>query len=209
MSAVIRAPDCLDVSKYLTLDQFLAWARRDVNGMWSDAFATSSVRYRTPRYRQVDGGEVARTRCGGGQRVRSVEGPFCCRADGASGTVFIPTVGLRRLIFPDGNWKAQDFAVTYAVAHEWGHHVQWSLGLVPRTSRAIELQADCFAGIWAYSAWSRRLLDPGDVAEPIRLAGLIGDAPGTSPSSPGSHGTGPQRVAAFNKDYRSGNPGRC
>jgi uncharacterized protein len=205
------APDCLDVSKYLTLNQFMNWTRRDVNGMWSDMFASAKIRYGNPRYRQVDVGGNALTRCGGGQRVRSVEGPFYCSADGASGTVFMPMLGLRRLIFPDGNWKAEDFAITYAVAHEWGHHVQDALGLFTarRTSRSIELQADCFAGVWAYSAWHRGLLSPGDVSEAIRLARLIGDAPGTSPSAAGSHGTGAQRAAAFNKGYLSGNAGRC
>jgi uncharacterized protein len=205
------APDCLDVSKYLTLNQFMNWARGDVSGMWSDTFAAGKMRYRAPRYRQIGGGGTALTRCNGGERVRSLAGPFYCSADGRNGTVFMPMVGLQRLIFPDGNWKAQDFAITYVVAHEWGHHVQYSLGLLSarRSSRSIELEADCLAGVWAYSAWDRGLLSPGDISEAIRLARLIGDAPGTSPTAPESHGTGPQRVAAFNKGYRSGKSGRC
>jgi uncharacterized protein len=203
------ASDCLDVSTDLTLDEFIQWVARDVDRMWRDSFRRAKIRYASPALRRIHAGQTSFSKCEGGQRVRASDGPFYCAADGANGTVFIPMVGLQRLIFPNGDWKAEDFAISYAIAHEWGHHVQALAGTSAKSSRSLELGADCFAGVWGGYAWDRSLLSPGDKAEAVRLASLIGDAPGMAPNALGAHGTGPQRVAAFDKGYVSRSPGRC
>lgn len=99
------------------------------------------------------------------------------------------------------------------VAHEWGHHVQHLRGYqrseAPTVfgdlySIQLELMADCYAGVWAQDADTRGILEPGDVEEAVLLALRIGDAPGTSPYDPSSHGTNPQRVKAFLDGYLDG-----
>jgi predicted metalloprotease len=141
--------------------------------------------------------------------VKSSDGPFYCAAD-QGGTVFLPLVGIKRLVFPGSTFRKYDFALSYVVAHEWGHHVQSRLKLFAgKTSVQIELQADCLAGVWAYSVWARQLLEPGDIEEAVSLAALVGDAPGTSPNNADAHGSSKQRVNAFKRGYRSGRAGVC
>ena len=121
-----------------------------------------------------------------------------------------------------------DFAQAYVVAHEVGHHVQDLLGTLPdasaRQQRAsakegnaiqvrIELQADCFAGVWA--AHNRDRLDPGDIEEGLKAAHAIGDdtlqqqAQGRVVPDSFTHGTSAQRMAALRRGLESGNPASC
>jgi len=202
------APDCLDISRRLTFPAFLTWSGNDVANFWASAFRQAGIRWRSARQRQLKGGSVGYTRCSGGFRVVSTDGPFYCAAD-ASGTVFLPLVGIEAIVFPRTSFRNVDFALSYVVAHEWGHHIQALLGLYnARTpSRTIELQADCLAGIWAHSVWARQLLETGDIDEAMRLARLVGDRPGTASNE--AHGTAQQRASAFRRGYSTGNPGRC
>jgi predicted metalloprotease len=126
-----------------------------------------------------------------------------------------------------------DFAQAYVIAHELGHHVQNLLGLNDRASEdrrsgatsasvALELQADCFAGVWGHAAsQSGRFqaghveLDPGDADEAIRAAGAIGDdrlqkmATGRVMPDRFTHGTSAQRVDWFSRGMNSGDPRAC
>ena len=106
-----------------------------------------------------------------------------------------------------------DFAWVVVVAHEWGHHIQASLGfdlgVVPDRSGevlAIELeqQADCLAGAYAVDAEIAGWLDPGDIDEALTMTEISGDPPGTAWNDPRAHGTGDERIDAFMRGYSSG-----
>ena len=103
------------------------------------------------------------------------------------------------------------------IAHEVGHHVQQQLGTSDEVSRLrreqpgesnalsvrLELQADCYAGLFARWAAMKGRLDPGDVEEGIYISNISGDRPGTPPTDPRAHGTGEQRVGAFLRGYNA------
>jgi predicted metalloprotease len=101
-----------------------------------------------------------------------------------------------------------DFAVAVVVAHEYAHNIQAELGIFGGgfATYKTELQADCWAGIWANSAYAKGILDPGDLEEGLELARQIGDY---DSRDEGHHGTPEQREAAFSSGYESGNPITC
>jgi len=126
-----------------------------------------------------------------------------------------------------------DFAQAYVIAHELGHHVQNLLGLNARAAQdrrtgeasasvALELQADCFAGVWGHAASQNGRfqaghveLDPGDADEAIRAAGAIGDdrlqkmATGHVMPDRFTHGSSAERIASFSRGMQSGDPRAC
>src|SRR4029077_10618113 len=126
-----------------------------------------------------------------------------------------------------------DFAQAYVIAHEFGHHVQTLLGLNERASEdrrsgansasvALELQADCFAGVWGHeaarsgrAAAGKVELDPGDVEEALRAAAAIGDdrlqkmSTGRVMPDRFTHGSSAQRVEWFRRGMESGDPRAC
>jgi predicted metalloprotease len=120
-----------------------------------------------------------------------------------------------------------DFAAAYIIAHEVGHHVQKLLGTSDRVSAdgkdrgpksnavRLELQADCYAGVWGAHASRRGLLEGGDLEEALGAAGAIGDdtlqrrAKGRVSPESFSHGTSEQRVRWFKKGMESGDPRAC
>jgi uncharacterized protein len=197
------AANCLRMSRTLSYPDFLRWVGNDAEDLWRNMFRQAKIRW-------LNGTEVllppsAFTRCGGGKFVRASEGPFYCGADG-NGRVYLPLAGIKEIVFPYSNYRSEDFALSTIVAHEWGHHVERLLGYNP-TSKKLELGADCLAGVWAYSAWARSLIQPGDIAEAIAALNHAGDAPGTSPS--GAHGSSAERIAAFRRGYRTGQAAKC
>ncbi len=111
-----------------------------------------------------------------------------------------------------------DFAQAYVITHEIGHHVQKLLGIRRRgrsDSVAIELQADCFAGIWAHSTSQRNILESGDIAEGINAAAAVGDdrlqrmsGRAVNPDS-FTHGSSQQRAAWFRRGFDSGRIEDC
>ena len=125
--------------------------------------------------------EMVQSACGS---ASSATGPFYCPGDRK---VYLDLSFFREL---DENFGAQDFAQAYVVAHEVGHHVQNVLGVNAQVSRLqqqasradanalsvrLELQADCYAGVWGHYAARQDMLDPGDVDEGLRAAAAIGD----------------------------------
>ncbi|HCT2508432.1 TPA: neutral zinc metallopeptidase, partial [Aeromonas dhakensis] len=187
---------------------------------WGEIFQQSGNRYQAPKLVLYRG--ATRTGCGQGQ---SVMGPFYCPADR---TVYIDLSfyqEMRDKLGADG-----DFAQGYVVAHEVGHHVQNLLGIErkmreqqQRLSRAeqnklsvkLELQADCFAGVWGHYMEREQVLETGDLEEALNAAQAIGDdrlqqqSQGRVIPDSFTHGSSAQRYAWFKRGFDSGKPASC
>ncbi|WOX52932.1 neutral zinc metallopeptidase [Aeromonas sp. CD] len=187
---------------------------------WGEIFQQSGNRYQAPKLVLYRG--ATRTGCGQGQ---SVMGPFYCPADR---TVYIDLSfyqEMRDKLGADG-----DFAQGYVVAHEVGHHVQNLLGIERKMreqqqglSRAdqnklsvkLELQADCFAGVWGHYMQREQVLEHGDLEEALNAAQAIGDdrlqqqSQGRVIPDSFTHGSSAQRYAWFKRGFDSGKPASC
>ncbi|HDZ8966977.1 neutral zinc metallopeptidase [Aeromonas sp. FDAARGOS 1408] len=187
---------------------------------WGEIFQQSGSRYQAPKLVLYRG--ATRTGCGQGQ---SVMGPFYCPADR---TVYIDLSfyqEMRDKLGADG-----DFAQGYVVAHEVGHHVQNLLGIERKMreqqqglSRAeqnklsvkLELQADCFAGVWGHYMEREQVLETGDLEEALNAAQAIGDdrlqqqSQGRVIPDSFTHGSSAQRYAWFKRGFDSGKPASC
>ncbi len=187
---------------------------------WGEIFQQSGSRYQAPKLVLYRGS--TRTGCGQGQ---SVMGPFYCPADR---TVYIDLSfyqEMRDKLGADG-----DFAQGYVVAHEVGHHVQNLLGIERKMreqqqglSRAeqnklsvkLELQADCFAGVWGHYMQREQVLEHGDLEEALNAAQAIGDdrlqqqSQGRVIPDSFTHGSSAQRYAWFKRGFDSGKPASC
>ncbi len=182
---------------------------------WGTIFREQGQTYPAPTLSFYQGG--AQSGCGAAQ---SAMGPFYCPSDQG---VYLDTSFFRELSQRFG--AAGDFAQAYVIAHEVGHHIQKLTGATDRVSRAqqtgskaegnaqsvrLELQADCYAGVWA--ARNRNRLEPGDLEEGLRAAEAIGDdtlqGNNASPES-FTHGTSAQRMAWLRRGLESGNPTAC
>ncbi len=152
--------------------------------------------------------------------AESATGPFYCPQDGR---VYLDLGFFRELSERFG--APGDFARAYVIAHEVGHHVQRLMGIEAngrQDSVPLELQADCFAGVWGHAAAQpgraangKVELDPGDVDAGLRAAAAIGDdrlqrmATGRVMPERFTHGTSAQRVEWFRRGLESGQPGAC
>lgn len=202
------------------MGQFVAAVLGDTEDTWRQIFAEHGLEYRDPVLVLFDG--VVETECGVAQ---SAVGPFYCPLDHR---LYIDLSFFREL--HDRLGAPGDFAQAYVIAHEVGHHVQTLLGITrqvqevrPRLSPdqanqlsvRIELQADCFAGVWGHHAGTRRLLEEGDIEEGMNAAAAIGDdrlqrrAQGQVVPETFTHGTSAQRVRWFRRGFESGDPDAC
>jgi predicted metalloprotease len=199
------------------LGSFVSFVFDDTQKVWTEKLADRGRRYE--RTRLVLFSNSTSTSCGYGS---AAVGPFYCPNDRR---VYIDLGFYRELERRLG--APGDFAQAYVIAHEVGHHVQTLLGLrTPddtarrRESRSaesvrFELQADCFAGVWANSTQRRDLLESGDIEEALGAAAAIGDdrlqrqATGTVNPETFTHGTSAQRAAWFRRGLRSGDMDTC
>lgn len=187
---------------------------------WGEIFQKMGQQYQRPKLVMYRG--YVQTSCGAGQ---SVMGPFYCPADSK---VYIDLSfydDMKNKLGADG-----DFAQGYVIAHEVGHHVQKLLGIEPKVrqmqqnaSRAevnrlsvkLELQADCFAGVWGHSMQQQGVLEAGDVQEALNAAEAIGDdrlqqqSQGRVVPDSFTHGTSEQRYSWFKRGFDSGEPAQC
>jgi predicted metalloprotease len=152
-------------------------------------------------------------------------GPFYCPGDGK---VYLDTAFFDQLSRRFG--APGDFAQAYVVAHEVGHHVQNVLGTMQQFDRLmqragpsernplqvrLELQADCYAGVWGHFAQRRKLLEPGDLEEGLRAAAAVGDdqimrrTQGYVVPDAFTHGSAQQRMYWFKRGLETGDPRRC
>ena len=201
--------------------EFVRVVLADTEDTWNSIFKQNGHEYPEPQLVLFSG--AVRSGCGVGQ---SAMGPFYCPQDQR---VYIDLDFYREL---KNRFHAEgDFAQAYVIAHEVGHHVQTVLGVSEKVtsaqqragraganqlSVAMELQADCFAGVWANHAQRvRNVVEPGDIEEALNAASAIGDdkiqAQTTGQVRPESftHGSSAQRQAWFKRGYESGDPDRC
>jgi uncharacterized protein len=185
---------------------------------WAQIFREASSQYQPAKLEFYQGG--GQSGCGAAQAAM---GPFYCPSDGG---IYLDTSFFAQMEQQMG--AGGDFAYAYVVAHEMGHHIQNITGvadnvrrLQSRASQAegnqlqvrMELQADCYAGVWA--ARNRERIEPGDIEEGMRAANAIGDdtlmrQAGRAPvESMFTHGTSEQRMAALQRGLKAGTPQMC
>lgn len=198
---------------------FVSFVLDDVQSTWTKIFANSGEQYRDAKL--VLFRNAVQSGCGVAQ---SAMGPFYCSVDQK---VYIDLGFYDELTSRFG--APGDFAQAYVLAHELGHHVQRLLGTDARVrqlqdlrpdeannlSVRLELQADCYAGVWANSTDQRKLLNEGDITEALTAASAVGDdriqqqeTGGIHPES-FTHGTAAQRASWFKRGYASGRPDAC
>jgi uncharacterized protein len=202
--------------------QFVQHILGDTEETWSAMFSGAGRQYPAPVLNIFDRG--INTGCGA---ATSAAGPFYCPADNM---VYIDLAFFNQL---ETEFAAQgDFAKAYVIAHEVGHHVQTVLGTSDKVRAAqksagsqeeanqyqvrMELQADCYAGIWAYHADSARtLIEAGDIDEALGAAQAVGDdtiqrrVQGNVNQETFTHGSGAQRQEWFRKGYATGKLESC
>jgi len=209
----VRAPP--DAAK-----DFVRATLGDTEDVWQAVFKTLGAQYQPPGLVLFHGS--TRSACGGAQ---SAVGPHYCSAD--------------RKLYLDTSFFAElsrrfgapgDFAQAYVIAHEIGHHVQNLLGVSERVSSTrqrvsrgegnalsvrLELQADCYAGVWGHYAAQHDLLQPGDAEEGLRAAAAIGDdrlqrqSQGRVVPESFTHGSSEQRVSWLKRGLESGQIESC
>ena len=202
------------------MQQFVSKVLGSTEDTWNAAFKQMNRDYREPKLVLFTG--ATKSACGVGQAAM---GPFYCPNDEK---VYIDLSFYRDL---KQRFRAPgDFAQAYVIAHEVGHHVQNQLGIMEklqslqgrvsksefnRASVRVELQADCFAGVWAHHIGRGNLLDPGDLEEGLAAAAAIGDdrlqkqSQGYVVPESFTHGSSQQRVRWFKRGMESGQMSAC
>jgi hypothetical protein len=199
---------------------FVSAVLGDTEDVWHEVFKAMGTQYQEPKLRLFDG--AVQSACG---RAAASVGPFYCAADDR---VYLDTAFFDDLSRRFG--APGDFAQAYVIAHEIGHHVQNQLGVMREVDRKmqrldargrnalsvrLELQADCFAGVWGHFAKRRNMLDPGDLEEGFRAAQAVGDdriqqrTQGYVVPDAFTHGSADQRMRWFRVGLDTGDPRRC
>ena len=192
---------------------------KDTEKTWQSYFARNGQRYQVPTMVLYNG--ATPTACGTGQ---SAMGPFYCPSDRKVYLDLSFYSDMKKQLGASG-----DTAFAYVIAHEVGHHVQNLLGILPKVTAAqqkrssqanalsvnLELQADCFAGVWGYQAAQNNLLETGDLEEAFNAAEAVGDdrlqkrSQGYAVPDSFTHGTSAQRLAWFKRGLQTGDPTQC
>lgn len=197
-------------------DSFVKKVLASTEDSWSAVFKASGQDYPEPTLVFYSG--TGQSGCGVAQ---SAVGPFYCPSDRK---IYLDTSFFDELSRRFG--APGDFAAAYVIAHEVGHHIQAVTGQMDRARRMggreegadgqqvrIELQADCYAGVWG--ATNKALLDTGDIDEALKAANAIGDdtlqtqAGGRIRPDAFTHGSSAQRMAWFKRGYDTGDPAQC
>ncbi|WP_051363372.1 KPN_02809 family neutral zinc metallopeptidase [Deinococcus murrayi] len=206
-----------ETEEYEFLDRILG----STNEVWGGIFQQAGRTYTKPVLVPFRG--AVRSACG---QATSAVGPFYCPLDNK---IYLDTSFFAQMDRQLGG--GGDFAYSYVIAHEVGHHVQNELGIADQVTRAqqgartqaeanaygvrLELQADCFAGVWGHRVSSLANLTPEDVREAVNTAAAIGDdalqqqSRGYVVPDSFTHGSSQQRVNWFMTGFRTGDPNRC
>ena len=209
------APSSADVNK-----DFSSAVLGDTEDVWGALFQAMGSRYDPPKLVLYRG--LTRSACGS---ANAAVGPFYCPADK---DLYLDTSFFNELHARFG--APGDFAQAYVIAHEVGHHVQNQLGIMSQFDREaqraspsarnalsvrLELQADCFAGVWGHFAAQRNLLDPGDIEEGLKAAAAVGDdriqqqTQGRVVPESFTHGSAEQRTRWFRVGLDTGDIRKC
>ncbi len=200
--------------------EFVERVLGDTEDVWTAQFRSMGATYEPPRLTLFRDAVVSQ--CG---RASAASGPFYCPPDRR---VYLDSSFFGEL---SGRFGAPgDFAQAYVIAHEIGHHVQNLSGTMRRFDQTaasldqrrrnalsvrLELQADCYAGVWGHSAAKRGLLEPGDLEEGMRAASAVGDdaiqksTQGRVVPDAFTHGTSAERMRWFRTGLHSGDPRQC
>ncbi len=220
MPAVQQAEAPVQDAREEPLVEFVSFVLDDAQALWQQLLPREGTQYRDARL--VLFRDETATACGAGQ---AATGPFYCPAD--------EKVYLDLSFFDELHRRFQapgDFAQAYVIAHEIGHHVQHVLGTSSEVRRLqqraserdanalsvrLELQADCYAGVWAASAARAGRLEAGDTEEGLAAAAAVGDdrlqkmATGRVSPESWTHGSSQQRMEWFTRGFRDGAPSAC
>jgi predicted metalloprotease len=210
------------------MGKFVARVLGTADVQWKQIFEQSGQRYKAPTL-VMFAGQTRADACG---MAQSAMGPFYCPGDQK---IYLDTSFFRdierRFKGCDAGSKSCQFAQAYVIAHEVGHHVQNLLGILPKVQQQqrglskteanriqvrVELQADCFAGIWAAKSDQQwKLIEPGDVDAAMKTAAAIGDdrlqkqSQGYAIPDSFTHGSSEQRQRWFNTGLKSGTVAAC
>jgi len=198
------------------MEQLLTAVTKDVDAYWTKTFKDSGLPEPRVSYAWIPAGQTAASACGDESGTLGDSAAAYCPGDD---TIYISQKfatdiynGALDQALPGSSQgygrTVGDFSVAYIVAHEYGHQVQAELGLFDRGLPTVnlELQADCYAGTWANSAYKENRLEDGDVQEALDSAMAVGDF---ASDQPGHHGTPEQRKAAWSNGFQSGDPSSC
>ncbi len=202
------------------MKQFVSTVLAETEDVWKGVFQAEGATYREPTLTLFSG--QIRSACG---FASSASGPFYCPGDQK---VYLDTTFFQQL---DRQFGASgDFAQAYVIAHEVGHHVQNLIGVLPKfnqmrqsmseaeanqMSMRVELQADCFAGVWGHFTAQKGILEQGDIEEALNAAQQIGDdtlqrrTQGYVVPESFNHGTSEQRQTWFARGFKSGKLSDC
>jgi predicted metalloprotease len=202
------------------MKQFVATVLAETEDTWNGIFQAEGLKYEEPTLKLFSGG--IESACG---YASSAAGPFYSPGDRK---VYLDTDFFGQLANQFG--ASGDFAEAYVIAHEVGHHVQNLTGVLPKfnemrqqmseteanqMSIRVELQADCFAGVWGYYTKQKGILEQGDLEEALNAAQQIGDdtlqkkMQGYVVPESFNHGTSQQRVTWFKRGFASGKISEC
>jgi len=201
-------------------DDFVATVLADTEDVWGAVFREAGAEYPEPKLVLFDG--QVRSACG---FASAASGPFYCPGDRRVYIDLSFFQELRRRFDAPG-----DFAQAYVIAHEVGHHVQNVVGTLPKINEMrqslderranalsvrVELQADCYAGIWANRTAQKGLLEEGDIEEALNAASQLGDdmiqrrTQGYVVPDAFNHGSAEERASWFRRGYEKGTLDAC
>lgn len=203
-----------DISQFEGQDEYEVFAGSvlgSANDAWSIRFSEIGEEYVGPKLVLFRG--LTDSACG---NASAQVGPHYCMLDK---TVYLDETFFEELTNRLGA-RGGDVAEAYVIAHEVGHHVQNELGLMEgrdsqEDSIALELQADCFAGIWAYTLRDQNIFEEGEISEAMDAAAAVGDdriqekVSGRVNPETWTHGSSEARLNAFNKGYETGSYDQC
>ena len=190
-----------------TIDEFMKRILTSIDGYWTRTFAAADLPEPRVGFSAIPPGGRRLSSCG---TIADDSAAFYCPADD---TIYVAqqfAADLYGGVVRELPGAAGDFAVSYVLAHEYAHNLQQELGTfdnaIGRSARPFELQADCLAGVWAFSVYEQGLLEPGDIEEATNAALVVGDF---DVGNAQHHGTPDERRAALLTGFETGEPASC